>query len=312
MEQAIDAADVDERAEVRDAGHDAVELRVDAEQRERVSSALLALLPLQRSAGDDDVSAVLFDPLHQEVIAVADVEVGLVAGALKRDLREGAEGAATHHLDLEAALVGAYDLAFDGQEVVARVLEELGAAVRARERGGQLDAVGVNPDHDGLDLITHGDRELAFVVHEGGGRDDALALRAEREEEGLGADRGDASADARADVRRLLGHRRVAEQRGEVVHGRHGLRALVARGLLFRLGRLRRDLCAPDAGASFGLSMGDTLPCFGRRGRRGRCLRRLRRRRRRCRLLRRRVAGRLGGRCRRSAPRPPGLPSFAE
>ena len=126
VEQAIDAADVDERAEVRDAGHDAVELRVDAEQRERVSSALLALLPLQRSAGDDDVSAVLFDPLHQEVIAVADVEVGLVAGALKRDLREGAEGAATHHLDLEAALVGAHDLAFDGQ-----------GGCRARPRGAR-------------------------------------------------------------------------------------------------------------------------------------------------------------------------------
>src|SRR5690554_3011177 len=102
MHHALDAADVDERAEVEHAGDLAADDLVDLEALKRLFAALGALFFEQRGAADDDISALFGDLLDAEAVGIVEVNLGVV-GVAELDLADRAEGAHAADGDLKAA-----------------------------------------------------------------------------------------------------------------------------------------------------------------------------------------------------------------
>src|SRR5207302_180701 len=103
VEQAVHAAQVDERAEVGDVFHDAFANLTDLQLLHQDVTLRLALGLEQHAARHDDVAAtfVELDDLELEALAQQLVDVG---DAPQRDLAAGAERIHTHQLHHHAAL----------------------------------------------------------------------------------------------------------------------------------------------------------------------------------------------------------------
>ena len=118
MEQAVDAAEVDERAVVGEVLDHAGEDHALLELLEGALLELLALLLEQGAAGEDDVAALLVELDDLELEALADELVEVADGA-EVDLRAGEERLDAD-VDGEAALDAADDDAFHELVALAR------------------------------------------------------------------------------------------------------------------------------------------------------------------------------------------------
>jgi hypothetical protein len=129
VQQAVDAAEVQEGAVVGEVLDHAVELQAFLQLLEQLLALGAVLLLDDGAAGDDDVvaPAVQLDDLELEVLAF---EVGGVAHRAHVDQRAGQEGADAAELDGEAALDLAVDHALDGLAVLEGLLQLSQAAKR--------------------------------------------------------------------------------------------------------------------------------------------------------------------------------------
>jgi hypothetical protein len=198
VDQAVDAVEVDERAEVDDVGDLALDLDAGREPVEDLLTRLLALLLEHGAARQDDVvaAAVELDHLAQQRLVAVLLEI---LDAADVDQRRGQE-AAHAEVDDQAALDDLDDLALDrlaalggGLDALPRLLEP-GALLREDQAPlGVLlledERVDLLPDLD-LVLRVHrpADREL-------GDRDDALRLVADVDQDLVLVDPHDGAGD---------------------------------------------------------------------------------------------------------------------
>ena len=182
VDQAVDAVEVDERAEVDDVRDDALD---DAARLERVQDALpqLAALLLEHgTAREHDVVAravELDDPSTQRLVAVL-LEILHAADV---DQRRGQE-AAHAEVEDEPALDDLDDESLDGLAALGRLFDLAPGLLEARALLGEDETpVGVLLLHDErVDLVTQ--RDLLERIHVAadrqlGDRDDSLALVAD-------------------------------------------------------------------------------------------------------------------------------------
>jgi hypothetical protein len=179
VEQAVDPAEVDEGAVVREVLDDAVDDLAGSQRLERRLAELLALGLEQRTTREHDVGAALVElddlerePLADHVLEVAHgAQVHLRAG--QERLHADVHGEATldprDHgaFDGLVGLVGAADLVPD-LEAVRLLLRQDDAAVFA---------FGLFEQH--VDFVPGLDEDRAVVVHELPGRDQPLGLEAD-------------------------------------------------------------------------------------------------------------------------------------
>jgi hypothetical protein len=112
VEQAVDAAEIDERAEVGDIFHDATAHLAHLEQLHELLLPLGPLLLDERPAGDDDVAPRLVDLEHEALDRPAAV-VADVGGAADIDLARGEKHVHPRNVDEQSALDLAGDVAGD-------------------------------------------------------------------------------------------------------------------------------------------------------------------------------------------------------
>ena len=202
VQQAVDAAQVDERAVVGEVLDHALDDRAFLQLVEQ-SRALGAVFLLDdRAARDDDVVALLveLDDLELEDLAF---EVARVAHRAHVDQRTGQERADEFDLDGEAALDAAVDEALDDLLLLERGLEALPGAgalgLLAREAcfaGAVFDAV-----QRDFDVVADGDFDFAALVLELLDGDDGFGLESCAHHDDVGTDFDHASGEdlARAD-----------------------------------------------------------------------------------------------------------------
>src|ERR1019366_7636332 len=201
VDQAVDAVEVDERAEVDDVGDLSLDDQAGLEAVEDLLADLLALLLEDRSTGEHHVVAgtVELDDLGLDLGAHVLVEVGHAADVHQRGRQE-----ATHaEVDDQPALDDLDDRALDR---LARLGGRFDAAPGLLEAGALLghDQAAV------LILLRHDDRvdllaEVDLLVRVDGladrklvGRDDALGLVADVAEDLVLVDPDDVAGDALA------------------------------------------------------------------------------------------------------------------
>ena len=162
VQQAVDAVEVDEGAEVGDVLDRALADVARGHFGQELLAALGALLLDQFAAGQDDVLPLLVDLDDLEIVGVADV-LGQVLGHDDVDLGGGQEGFDAD-VDEQAALDDGFDLAGDGAAFVANgedafpVLLELGLFLGEDDHAlfvfELLDQdVDLVADLDGLDVL---------------------------------------------------------------------------------------------------------------------------------------------------------------
>src|SRR5690606_7648847 len=122
VQQAVDAAEVDERAVVGEVLDHALQHRALDQLLEQLLALFRMLALDHRTAGDDDVVAlaVQLDELELELLAL---EVGRVAHRAHVDQRTGQEAADVLDVDGETTLDLAADAAGDGLVLLERFLE---------------------------------------------------------------------------------------------------------------------------------------------------------------------------------------------
>ena len=188
VEQTLDTAEVDERAEVLQRDHAAAHDGADDELLARDGGALGVLGLEQRATRHDDVrTGTVLEARDAELELLADelLQV-LCSDGAKVDLRHRAEAAHAGDLDLEAALVDGGDETLDGdlvREGVRDLLDGLFAAA-ATERATQRDAavLAVDLDDARLDIVADVDGELAVFAAKLDQVDETVALRADVDE----------------------------------------------------------------------------------------------------------------------------------
>ena len=206
MDQAVDALEVDEGAEVDDVGDLALDDHARLQAAEDLLADLLALLLEDGAAGEDDVvaAAVELDHLALERLALELVEVVDAADVDQRGRQEAADAEVEDQaalddldhgaLDRLAGLGGGLDLApglleagallgEDQASLLVLLGEDEGVDVLAeRDLVGRIDRAAdrelVGGD-DPLRLVADVDEDLVLVdAHDLAGDDVALARRA--------------------------------------------------------------------------------------------------------------------------------------
>src|SRR5262249_37520768 len=117
-----------------------------------------------------------------------------------------AERALAEHVHLEAALDDGGDLPLHRKLRPGRGLERLGSLRSLKELAGEPDLLVRVPDDGGFDHVADFRREVAFLVEELGRGDVPLGLGADVEEDVLGPELDDASANDLAALDRLRRH----------------------------------------------------------------------------------------------------------
>src|SRR5690606_16869112 len=199
VQQAVDAAQVDERAVVGEVLDHALEHGALDQLLEQLLALFRVLALDHRAAGDDDVVAlaVQLDQLELELLAF---QVGRVAHRAHVDQRTGQEAADVLDVDGETTLDLAADAAGDGLVLLERFLELVphhrALGLLARQHGlAKAILDGVQRD---LDLVALGDVDLAGVVTGLFDRHDASGLQAGDEHHHVATDLDDGSDDDRA------------------------------------------------------------------------------------------------------------------
>ena len=179
VQQAVDAAEIDERAVVGDVLDDALEHLALGERLERVLLLLGVLLLEQRLAREHDVAALLvdLDDAHAQLLAAQRVEVAHRAHV---DLRSGQERADAD-VDREPALDALDDAADDDLALGVGLLDLVPdlhlLGFFAREDDVAFAILGALEQHVDDVAGLHGD--LAVLVEELADRDDAFGLVAD-------------------------------------------------------------------------------------------------------------------------------------
>ncbi len=219
VHQTVDAAEVDERAEVDDRGHDTgAHLALGQLVQELAAHLGLGLLQ-PGAAGEHHVVAVLvqLDDLRLERLA----DVGLqVAHAAHLDQRGGQE-AAQADVEDQAALDDLDDGALDDLVLLLLLLDRAPGALVLRALLGQDQAalLVLLLEDQGLDLVADGDDLVGVdVVLDGqlAGGDDALGLVADVEQDLVPVDLDDGALDDVAVVEVLD---RLVDRGEEVIGG---------------------------------------------------------------------------------------------
>ena len=207
MQQAVNAVEVDERAEIGDVLDRALADVARGHFGEQFLAAFEAFLLDEFAAGQDDVLALLVDLDDLEIVGVADV-LGQVLGRDDVDLRGGQEGLDAD-IDQQAAFDDGFDFAGDGAAFVADgqdalpVLLEFGFFLGEDDHALFVfefldEDVNLVADLDGFDV-------LEFAAG-----DDAFALVADVHQDFFGADFDDGAFD---DIASRKG------QRARLLHG---------------------------------------------------------------------------------------------
>src|SRR5690606_18492605 len=175
----VDAAQVHERAVVGEVLDHTLQDRALNQLLHQLLALFRVLALDHRTAGDDDVVAlaVQLDQLELEFLAF---QVGRVAHGAHINQRTRQEAADILDVDGETALDLAADTAGDGLVLLERFLKLVphhrALGLLTRQHGlakAILDGIQGN-----LDLVAHGDVELAIVVTELLDRHDAFGLQA--------------------------------------------------------------------------------------------------------------------------------------
>jgi hypothetical protein len=219
VQQAVDAAQVHERAVVGDVLHHALHDRAFLERLEELLALDAGRLLHHGAARDHDVVALAVELDHLELEFLA-LEVRGVLDGTQVDERSGQEGADAVHHDGEAALhLAAHDAGDDLAGLERGV--ELGPRrellrLLARELGG-AEAVFERLDRD-RDEIAGLDLDFAAVGLEFFDGNGAFGLQSRVHDDDVLVDRDDFSGDHLADAH-FLARKALFEERGEVFGG---------------------------------------------------------------------------------------------
>ena len=195
VEQAVDAAEVDERAVVGDVLDDALEHLALGERLERVLLLLGVLLLEERLARQHDVAALLvdLDDAHAQFLAAQRVEI---AHRTHVDLRAGQEGADAD-VHREPALDPLDDAADDDLALGIGLLDFVPnlhlLGFFAREDDVAFAVFGPLEQH--VDDVAGLNRDLAVLVEELVDRDDAFGFVADVDDDFGGGDFENRSLD---------------------------------------------------------------------------------------------------------------------
>ena len=245
VQQAVDAAQVDERAVVGDVLDRAAQHLALGERLERRLLLLGVLLFEERLAREDDVAALLvdLDHAHPELLPLQRVEV---ADRTHVDLRAGQERADAD-VHGEAALDALDDAADDDLPIGVGLLDLVPdlhlLGLLAREHDVAFAILGALEQHVDHVARLHGD--LAVLVEEFVDLDEAFGLVADVDDDGGFGDLEDGALDD-------LAFRHVAEAVVvDVEHGRKFLRVHVF--VVHRLESRTGGLASPGASRCAGL-----------------------------------------------------------
>ena len=195
VQQAVDAAQIDERAVVGDVLDDALEHLAFGERLERVLLLLGVLFLEQRLAREHDVAALLvdLDDAHAQLLAAQRVEV---ADRTHVDLRPGQERADAD-VDREPALDALDDAADDDLALGVGLLDLVPdlhlLGFFAREDDVAFAIFGALEQH--VDDVAGLDGDLAVLVEELADGDDAFGLVADVDDDFRGGDLEDRALD---------------------------------------------------------------------------------------------------------------------
>jgi hypothetical protein len=188
VKQAVDTAQVDERAEIGDVLDGALDDRADLERFHGLLLELLALLLDHLAAGDDDVATLLVD-LEDHRVDVAADPIADLAGAADVDLA-GREEDGHADVDQQAALDLLGDLSGDGVALLLGLHDRFPVDDAIRLALADLHQTGVALDVFEEDADFQPDLDLIGFV-EFGVFEDAFGLQTELDDEvvaGLGGD----------------------------------------------------------------------------------------------------------------------------
>ena len=198
VHETVDAAEVDEGAEVDDRGHGALEAHADLELGENLLALGLACLLEDDAAREDDVVAVAVHLDDAGLDARAHVG-GEVLDATEVDERGGQE-AAKADVEDQAALDDLDDLALDGLAGVELLLDRVpGALVLGTLLGeDETTLLVLLLENESLDLVAKRDdvgRVDILADGELASRDDALRLVADVKQDLIVLDLDDGARD---------------------------------------------------------------------------------------------------------------------
>ena len=222
VQQAVDAAQIDERAVVGDVLHRAVDHLAFGEVGDDLVALLGAALLEHGAARHDDVAAAA---VHLEDLErLRDVHQRRdVAHRANVDLAARQEGHGAVEVDGEAALDLVEDDAFDLLALLERLLELDPAlfAPRLVARDDRFAERVLDPLEIDLDLVADARRRLAAVIGELLQRDAALGLQADVDQRHVFLDGDDAALDHRT-LERLVGAVGLIQKGGEILARRRG------------------------------------------------------------------------------------------
>ena len=217
VQQAVDAAEIDERAVIGDVLHRAVDHLALGEVGDDLVALLGAALLQHRAARDDDVAAPAVHLEDLERLRHVHQRRDVAHGA-DVDLGARQEGHGAVEVDGEAALDLVEDDALDLLALLERLFELdpalLAPRLVARDDGlaeRVLDALEID-----LDGVADARRRLAAVIGEFLQRDAAFGLQTDVDQRHVLFDRDDATLDDRA-LERLVGAVGLVEQCSEIV-----------------------------------------------------------------------------------------------
>ena len=183
VEQAVDAAEIDERTVVGDVLDDALDDEAFLQDLERLLAQRLALGLEQRAARQHDVPAPLVELDDLELVRLADHAVE-VAHRAQVDLAAGQERLHALQVHRQAALHAAVDDALDDFRVVVGALQVIPDAQAVGLLLGEDDhavfVLGLLDEN--FDLLADLDARDAVVVRELPGGDHAFGLAADVDE----------------------------------------------------------------------------------------------------------------------------------
>src|SRR2546422_4095593 len=214
VQQAVDAAEIDERAVVGDVLDRAFEDDALLEDLERLLLERRPLALEHRTARDDDVAARAIELEDGKAAALANVAIE-VAGGPQVGMRAGQEGGDAD-VHLETPLHLAHDRALDdalalkGALDVVPDLELLGLVPREDDVAG----FGIGRLEVDVDDVTLADDQLPVARGELVPRNVTLGLVADVDGNGVGPDAHDAAGDDVASLRLL---ETLFEERGKVL-----------------------------------------------------------------------------------------------
>ena len=203
VEQAVDAVEIDEDAEIGDV-LDLALAALPGFERGQQRLALVGLLGFEQlAAREDDVAAVVGNLDELEALGLADEVVRVVHGA-HVDVRAGEERLDSVHVHDQAAADAALDDAFDDAALAVALQDGFPADLVVRRLLRELDhaVVVLGLEHVDVDVGAFGDQRNVLELADG---DHAFGLAADVHEDFGGPDFQDHALDDPAGFRLLEG-----------------------------------------------------------------------------------------------------------